>query len=399
MLGWELPPHNSGGLGVACYHLCKALAKRKVDIDFILPYTADHKIDFMRIDAAHPQDVQAVLKAGIAYDSFKYVKDNGDITEIDLHGQTAIYEKAVERIAKEKEFDVIHAHDWLTGRAALRAQQVSGKPLVVHLHSIESDRAGKEFGGNPLVREIEDLIVHMADRVIAVSELTKQGIMREYGIPGDKIAVVHNSMNLEDLLPVDGDNAYRYVSKMKEQGYRVVVNVGRLTIQKGLPNLINAAQKVVEHHPKTLFLIVGNGEQTFELIEQAADLGISKNIIFTGFLRGKQWRDAFDVGDLYVMPSKSEPFGITPLEAIGYGTPALISKQSGVSEVLLNCLKVDWWDVNEMANQITAVMQNDALRDNLAANGLRELERMSWDDSADKLSGIYNQYAPEGVAA
>jgi glycogen(starch) synthase len=179
----------------------------------------------------------------------------------------------------------------------------------------------------------------------------------------------------------------------------VVVNVGRLTIQKGLPNLINAAQKVVEHHPKTLFLIVGNGEQTFELIEQAADLGISKNIIFTGFLRGKQWRDAFDVGDLYVMPSKSEPFGITPLEAIGYGTPALISKQSGVSEVLLNCLKVDWWDVNEMANQITAVMQNDALRDNLAANGLRELERMSWDDSADKLSGIYNQYAPEGVAA
>ncbi len=398
MLGWELPPHNSGGLGVACYHLCKALAKKPVDIEFILPYTADHNIDFMRINAAHPQDVKTVLKAGIAYDSFKYIKQNGDTEWVDLFGQTALYEEAVERIAGLASFDVIHAHDWLTCRAALRAREVSGKPLIVHFHSIESDRAGKEFSGNPLVREIEALAVQLADHVVAVSQHTKDGIVREYGIPANKIEVVHNSMDIGDLQPLDGENAYRYIAKMKAQGYRVVVNVGRLTIQKGVPNLIRAAQKVVERHPKTLFLIVGTGEQDFELIRLAAALGISKNIIFTGFLRGKQWRDAFAIGDLLVMPSISEPFGITPLESIGYGTPALISKQSGVSEVMRNCLKVDYWDVDEMANQITAVMQNDALRDELQLGAHRELLRLSWDTAASKLFDIYGQHL-QGVVA
>lgn len=397
MLGWELPPHNSGGLGVACYHLCKALAKKKVDIDFILPYTAEHHIDFMRINAAHPQDVQAVLKAGIAYDSFKYVLESGDVKWVDLFGQTTIYEKAVERIAAQSEFDVIHAHDWLTSRAALRAREVSGKPLIVHLHSIEADRAGKEGTGNPLVREIESLAVQFADRVIAVSQHTKDGIVREYGVPADKIEVVHNSMNIGDLSPLDGQNAYRYIEKMKAQGYRVVTNVGRLTIQKGLTNLLRAAQQVVARYPKTLFLIAGSGEQEYELIELAAALGISRNVIFTGFLRGKQWRDTLAVGDLFVMPSVSEPFGLTPLESIGYGTPALISKQSGVSEVMRNCLKVDYWDVDEMANQITAVMQNDPLRDELQANAHRELQRLSWDNAADKLFAIYGQHAGAAV--
>lgn len=398
MLGWELPPHNSGGLGVACYHLCKALSKKSVDIEFILPYTAEHNIDFMRINAAHPQDVETVLKAGIAYDSFKYIKFNGESSQVDLFGQTALYEAAVERIAQQAEFDVIHAHDWLTCRAALRARQISGKPLIVHLHSIEADRAGKEFAGNPMVREIEDLAVHMADRVVAVSEHTKQGIMREYGVPGDKIEVVHNSMNIGDLQPLDGENAYHYIAAMKRLGYRVVVNVGRLTVQKGVPNLIRAAQKVVAKHPRTLFLIVGNGEQYNELIEQTAALGIAGNVIFTGFLRGKSWRDAFSISDLLVMPSISEPFGITPLEAIGYGTPVLISKQSGVSEVLHNCLKVDFWDIDEMANQITSVMEHDSLRDELLANSFRELTRLSWDDSADKLFKMYEQHLQGATA-
>ncbi|MEO6761300.1 MAG: glycosyltransferase family 4 protein [Candidatus Saccharimonadales bacterium] len=397
MLGWELPPHNSGGLGVACYNLCKALSKKSVDIEFVLPYTAEHNIDFMRINSAHPQDVETVLKAGIAYDSFKYIKHNGDVEWVDLFGQTSIYEEAVERIARSTEFDVIHAHDWLTCRAALRAQEVSGKPLIVQLHSIESDRSGIEHGGNPLVREIEDLAVHMADKVIAVSQHTKEGIMQEYGIPEDKISVVHNSLDICDLQPLDTTNAYNFIAKMKSAGYRVVVNVGRLTIQKGLTNLLQAAQKVVAHHPKTLFLIVGSGEQYYELIEMTANLGIGQNVIFTGFMRGKQWRDAFAISDLLVMPSVSEPFGITPLESIGYGTPTLISKQSGVSEVLNNCLKVDYWDVDEMANQITAVMANDALRDELQINGYHELEQMSWSKSADKLVGLYNHHA-HGVA-
>jgi glycogen synthase len=398
MLGWELPPHNSGGLGVACYQLCKALATKGVDIEFVLPYTADHAIDFMRINSAHPQDVDAVLKAGIAYDSFKYVKNTGEFTWVDLFGQSAIYEEAVERIIKLAEFDIIHAHDWLTFRAALRAKEITNKPLILHVHSIESDRAGKDMAGNPLVREIEYMAMMLADKVLAVSQHTKKAIVREYGIPEDKIEVIHNSIDLADVQPLDGENAYRYVSKMKGNGYKVVVNAGRLTIQKGLPNLLRAAKEVIERVPKTLFLVVGSGDQYYELLELAAELGISKNVLLTDFQRGKRLRDAFAIGDLFVMPSVSEPFGLTPLEAIGYGTPALISKQSGVSEVITNCLKVDFWDINEMANQIVAVVQNDGLRDTLHANSLQEYERLSWNHAADRLMDVYNHHT-EAVPA
>ncbi len=391
MLGWELPPHNSGGLGVACYQLCKALSKKGADIDFVLPYTAEHDIDFMRINAAYPQDVEAVIKAGIAYDSFKYVKTDGETEWIDLFGQSAIYEKAIERIVEVAEFDVIHAHDWLTFRAALRAKENTNKPLLLHVHSIERDRAGGN-SGNPVVREIEYLSMMMADTVIAVSELTKQSIIADYGIPADKIKVVHNSIDTADIEPLDSSNIYRYLTTMKQNGYRVVVNIGRSTVQKNLPNLLRAAKEVVARAPKTLFLFVGSGEQERELLEQAAALGIGRNVIFTGFQRGKAWRDAYAVGDLFVMPSISEPFGLTPLEAIGYGTPALVSKQSGVSEVLSNCLKIDYWDVAEMANQITAVVQNDSLRDELHTNSLKEYDRLSWSHSAEKLLGIYREH-------
>jgi glycosyltransferase involved in cell wall biosynthesis len=391
MLGWELPPHNSGGLGVACYQLCKALSQKDVDIEFILPYTADHHVDFMRVHAAHPQDALRVLKAGIAYDSFKYVKENGQIEWLDLFGQVAVYESAVERIIELAEFDVIHAHDWLTCRAALRAKEKTGKPLIAHFHSVESDRSGGHYG-NPLVREIESLTMQLADRVIAVSQHTKRAIIRDYGIPADKIEVVHNSIDPSALEPLEGENAYRYLAKMKERGYRVVVSVNRLTMQKGLPNLLRAAQKVVAHAPKTIFLFVGSGEQERELIELSAELGLAQHVVFTGFQRGKNWRDAYAIGDLFVMPSISEPFGLTPLEAIGYGTPALISKQSGVSEILMNCLKVDFWDVEEMANQIVAVMQNDALRDELHANAEQEYQRLSWNKAADRLVEMYQQH-------
>jgi glycogen(starch) synthase len=182
---------------------------------------------------------------------------------------------------------------------------------------------------------------------------------------------------------------------MKSLGYRVVVNIGRLTIQKGLPNLLFAAKAVIDRAPRTLFLIVGSGEQYYELIEQAAGLGIGANVLFTDFQRGKNWRDAYAIGDLFVMPSVSEPFGLTPLEAIGYGTPALVSKQSGVSEVLRNCLKVDFWDVNEMANQIAAVVQNDSLRDELLANSLQEYTQLSWNIAGDKVESLYRSHAVE----
>jgi glycogen synthase len=393
MLGWELPPHNSGGLGIACYQLCKALAEKGADIEFVLPYTANHDIDFMKINAAHPQDVERVLKAGIAYDSFKYEYADGNSEWVDLFGQSAIYENAIVRIVTLAEFDVIHAHDWLTCRAALRAKELTGLPLVVHIHSIESDRAGTAGAGNPMVREIEAQALMLADKVIAVSKHTKQSIIREYHIPADKIDVVHNSMDPSGLVPDSGHaNAYEYLAYMKSRGYAVVASIGRLTVQKGLINLLHAFKLVVEQSPKTLLLIVGSGEQYYELIETAAQLGIAQNVVFADFQRGKRCRDAYSVADLFVMPSISEPFGLTPLEAIGYGTPALISKQSGVSEVIANSLKVDFWDVREMANQIVAVVQNPGLRDELHRNAYQEYEKLSWNTAADSLISVYNKH-------
>ena len=397
MLGWELPPHNSGGLGVACYQLCKQLTSQGVNIEFVLPYTAPHNIDFMEVTPAHPQDVKEVLKAGIAYDSYKYVKSDGTEEWVDIYGQQLAFEHSVTKLVESREFDIIHAHDWLTFRAAMRAKELSGKPMIAHIHALESDRAGGNHG-NPLVREIEYTAMLMADRVVAVSQYTKNSIIRNYGIPADKIEVVHNSIDTAGLVPLETDNAYEYLTAMKSQGYRVVGNIGRLTVQKGLPNLLRAARKVIDVAPKTMFLIVGSGEQYYELIELAAELGISRNVIFTDFQRGKNWRDSYAIADLFVMPSISEPFGLTPLEAIGYGTPALISKQSGVAEVVTNCLKVDFWDIEEMANQIAAVSQNDGLRDELHRNSLQEYEQLSWRKSADKLLGLYHTPL-EGVAA
>ncbi|OGL30540.1 hypothetical protein A3F37_01575 [Candidatus Saccharibacteria bacterium RIFCSPHIGHO2_12_FULL_41_12] len=391
MLGWELPPHNSGGLGVACYQLCKSLANSGCDIEFILPYDANHDIDFMTVTPAHPQGVEEIIKSGIAYDSYKYIYSDGTEQWVDIFGQQLAYEKSVDCMVDRMEFDVIHAHDWLTFRAAIRAKAKSNKPMILHIHSLEHDRAGGQLG-NPLVHEIEYIAMMMADRIIAVSNHTKKAIMREYDIPADKIDVVHNSIDPNMLEPLDGENAYQYIEKMKQHGYKVVVNVGRLTIQKGLMNLLLATKEVVAREPKTLLLIVGTGEQYYELIETAASLGISKNVIFTGFLRGKQWRDVFAISDLFVMPSVSEPFGLTPLEAVGYGTPSLISRQSGVSEVLANCLKVDFWDVDRMANDIVAVVRSPALRDELHRNAYQEYQKLSWNNAAQQLIQRYSEY-------
>jgi glycosyltransferase involved in cell wall biosynthesis len=399
MLGWELPPYNSGGLGVACLHMSKALAKRGVDIEFLVPYSSEHSdIDFMKVTAASFASAQEVLVTGHAYESFKYIRPDGSPQLIDIFSHAENYVNAIDNLTELGSYDIIHAHDWLTFRAGLRAKELTGKPLIAHVHATEFDRAGGGFG-NPLVHEVEQLGLLLADKIIAVSELTKKIIVNEYGIPSDKVQVVHNMIDADAYREIDSNNAYHYLVKMKYQGYRVVANIGRLTIQKGLNNFLLAAKHVVDRAPKTLFLIVGSGEQYYELIEQAASLGISKNVIFTDFQRGKNLRDAFSVADLFVMPSVSEPFGLTPLEAIGYGTPALVSKQSGVSEVLNNCLKVDFWDVDEMANMITAVVQNDSLRDELHAKSYKEFETLTWDTTAEQLENSYRHHLSQGAAA
>ncbi len=397
MLGWELPPHNSGGLGTACLQLCKALSRRDIDIEFVLPYSADHGIDFMKITAATPHGIASIVRSGIAYDSYKYTRQDGSEEWLNIFDQQQLYEEAVAQMVDEKEFDIVHAHDWLTFRAAIRVKEKRGCPVILHVHSVESDRSGSARG-NPLVHEIEELAFLMADLIIAVSQHTKRCIIRDYGIPADKIEVVHNSIEVSDIVPLDTTNEYRYLAAMRTLGYRVVVSVGRLTVQKGLPNLLRAAKEVIYREPKTLFLIVGSGEQYYELVTLAADLGIGANVLFADFQRGKRLRDAFAIGDLFVMPSVSEPFGLTPLEAIGYGTPALVTKQSGVSEVLQNCLKVDFWDINEMANQITTAVENDALCDNLLSNAQREYRKMSWESASQKIHEIYLRHH-QGVPA
>ncbi len=397
MLGWELPPHNSGGLGVACYQLCKALAKKGADIEFMVPYDAAHNINFMKVTPAQPRGVR-ISPGQNAYESHTYTHPDGRVETIDIFGQQQYYEKAVAKLTQDcgQEFDVIHAHDWLTFRAALRAKEQTGLPLVIHLHSIERDRAGGN-AGNPLVREIESIALLMADRIVAVSQHTKDMIIEDYDIPANKIEVVHNSIDPEMFEPLDSSNSYAYLSELKKQGWRMVVNLGRLTVQKNLVNLLYAAKEVVARAPKTMFVFVGSGDQYFELITLAADLGISKNVAFTGFQRGKRWRDSYAIADLFVMPSISEPFGLTALEAIGYGTPVLMSKQSGVAEVITNSLKVNFWDVHAMADKITAVVCNDSLRDELLQNAQAEYNRLNWDRAADTLFGIYHHHKQKRI--
>jgi glycogen(starch) synthase len=387
-------------MGIICYQLCKQLANSGADIEFILPYTAEFpNIDFMKINPALPDGAAQVLgaSAGSTYDSqyFTYIMKDGSTRGVSMSEHQAKYVDYVAKLVQLGSYDVIHAHDWLTFRAGLAAKQITGKPLIVHVHSTEFDRAGGK-SGNPMVREIEYLGLHMADKIIAVSDVTKQAIMREYDIDESKIAVVHNVMDFEDHeLNESTQNVYQYVAKMQDYNYRVVVSAGRLTIQKGLGHLLQAMQKVVAVRPKTLLLIVGNGEQYLELLEQAAQMGIGGNVIFVGHLNGtgKQWRDSFRVANLFVMPSVSEPFGITPFEALTYGTPALISRQSGAAEVLQNCLKVDFWDIDSMANQITTVLNSQDLQDTLVQNGQAELSQITWAKSIDKLMSVYKHHA------
>jgi glycogen(starch) synthase len=396
MLGWELPPHNSGGLGVACLQLSKALANSGADIDFVLPYSSDEKYDFMKVTSVQPKNVKSITRIH-AYESYKYTLNDGSEVSVNIGDQQHAYEIAVAQILGEKEFDVIHAHDWLTFRAGVRAKQQTGKPLIAHVHSIERDRAGGKYG-NPMVREIENMAFLLADRIIAVSGRVKDMISEEYSIPKDKIDVVHNSIDKSFLTPLDADNAYKYLEHMKDHGWKVVVNVGRLTIQKGLPHFLRAAGEVAKFCPKTFFLIVGDGEQRDELIELAAEQGIADRVIFAGFQRGKNWRDAYAIGDLFVMPSVSEPFGLTPLEAIAYGTPSLVSKQSGISEVLKSCLKVDYWDEKEMANQIVGLLKNESLGYEIHQNAYQEYDRMSWSNAAGQLMDIYRTHTEKVFA-
>lgn len=399
MLGWELPPHNSGGLGVACLNMARALAREGADIDFVVPYLAKHpEIDFMQVLSATKLD-PIYRYGGGSYASLNITEEiiptsdekNGKKL-VSIREVQKSYCDYVEKYLQNHQPDLVHAHDWLTYEAGIIAKKEHGTPLIAHVHATEFDRAGMH-AGNPLIHEIEYEGLMLADRIIAVSESTKRIIHEKYQIPLDKIEVVYNSLD-ENYEKGDYSldrSTYRYIERLRSTGHIIVSTVGRFTIQKGLPNLLQAAKLAISKNPKLIFIFAGDGEERNELINMSAELGISKNVIFTGFIRGTRLRDIYALSDIFVMSSVSEPFGLTALEAAHHGDVLILTNQSGVSEIIWSALKYDFWDQKKLADEILAVANNPALLTSLRNNVKNEYLRISWEKVAKKCLKIYNK--------
>lgn len=391
MFGWEFPPHHSGGLGVACYGLSKALSKRKVVITFVLPKKLEGiKSDFFKMvnpdfsyntsyifdSPLYPYVTAEEYGSSLFGFDFKPVYGRGLLEEVFRYAAFG------EVVAEKEEFDVIHAHDWLSFGAGIRAKVKSGKPLVAHVHATEFDRGGGS-GINQIVYSLEREGMEKADKVIAVSGFTKNIITKYYGIPEEKVEVVHNGIEIMEDSPIRG------MHKIKEAGKKIVLFVGRLTLQKGPDYFIRAARRICDVTDDVYFVVSGSGDMQYQLIEQAASLKISDRVLFAGFLKGEELKKAYQIADLFVMPSVSEPFGITPLESLVNGTPVLISKQSGISEVITHALKANFWDVDDIANKTLAALNYDSLSSCLLEYGKKEAANITWEGAAEKCIKIY----------
>ncbi|MBR2640877.1 glycosyltransferase family 4 protein [Candidatus Saccharibacteria bacterium] len=392
MLGWELPPHNSGGLGVACYNLAKALSGQGINIDFVIPFKFEfERFNNVNVLAATNININETLKSG-AYESLNiddkvFYSGNNHLSIRDVQKEYAEY---VDKYLANNHPDVVHAHDWLTYEAGMMAKQKYHIPLIAHVHATEFDRAGMQ-NGNPLIHEIEYEGLMMADRIIAVSETTKRIIHEKYKIPLSKIEVVYNSLDESYNEKYEfSDQTYHYIEQLKERGYTIIATVGRLTIQKGLSHLLRAVKNVIDRNPKTVLLLAGDGEERNRLIQLSADLGISKNIIFTGFIRGKKLRDIYSISDIFIMSSVSEPFGLTALEAAHHGNALILSRQSGVSEIIWSALKYNYWDEQKLADGIIALIDYPVLQTTLKYNAKEEYRRITWNKIAQKCINIYN---------
>ena len=361
MLGWEYPPFKVGGLGTHCYGLTRSLADKNVKVDFYMPKTK-HKFD-------NDRDNLAIIEVGET-EIFPYDRPE----DKELAGQffEAVYrynDLLVSRI--EGKYDAIHCHDWLTIKAGVAIKEKTGIPLVLTVHSTEYDRSGWLYPNQWFI-DIEREGMEKADKIIAVSHFTKRVIVEKYGIHPDKISVVHNA-----VYPI-GEGEKK----------NIVLFLGRLTIQKGPEFFLKTAKKVLEYED-TRFVVAGMGDMLPRLISQAVDMGISNRVIFTGKLTEEEVRHIYQISSVYVMPSVSEPFGITALEAISAGTPTIVSNTAGVSEAFQNCLRVDFWDTDEMANKIIALLRYDALRNTMNEHSKREIELFTWDRVAENTLSVY----------
>ncbi len=423
MLGWEFPPFISGGLGTACYGLTRAMDQLGVKVTFVLPKTVESEyVTHVKLLSPHCRDrglgrtmteydltnvifktIASPLQAYATPESYdermeesrrlrrerieqgKTGDDLGDDHGSDYGGnmyrEVRRYATMALQLAHDEQFDVVHAHDWMTYPAGVAVAAVTGKPLVVHVHSTEFDRSGEHV--NQVVYDIEREGMERADKVITVSHFTRSLVISRYGIPPEKVDVVYNGVERNGSWSM-GDTSIRRDEKL-------VLFLGRITMQKGPEYFLHAAKKVLEAMDNVKFVMAGSGDLMYRSVELAAQLGIGQKVLFTGFLRGDDVRRIYRMADLYVMPSVSEPFGIAPLEALDNDVPVIISKQSGVSEVLRHALKVDFWDVNEMANKIVAVLRYPPLRMTLRNHGNFEVRKLRWKDAARQCADIYEQ--------
>jgi len=393
--GWDFPPSRNGGLGVACFGLTRELTHEGVEVIFVLPRKQNivgqsrfvfadktsSKVTVREIDSSLTpyQATSNKLEYIDSYDAegLPVIKSRTVLEEVHFFAHQASV------IAAQEEFDIIHAHDWTSFLAGVAAKTISGKPLILHVHATSFDQAA---GTNvdPSIFKIECESFAAADKIVTVSQYTKDIITNRHGVPAAKVEVVHNGCDTYE--PVRHEPT---LSGLKQQGKKVILYHGRITIQKGVDYFIKAARRVVDVDPNVVFVISGWGDMTTQIINQVGESALSSNVIFAGSLWEEERDRMYQSADLVVMPSVSEPFGLVPLEALQQGTASLISRQSGVAEVLSNVLKVDFWDVDEMANKILAAMRYPVLTNQIVNEGKREIQKLSWKDAAKKVVDLY----------
>lgn len=411
MFGWEFPPHILGGLGTASYGLTKGMHENgNMDITFVIPKPwgdeergfanivgansvpvawRDVNMDYVQSRIGNVMDPQLYFDLrNHIYADFNYMGTN-DLGCIEFSGrypdnlleEINNYSIVAGVIARTIPCDVIHSHDWLTYPAGIHAKQVTGKPLVIHVHATDFDRSRGNV--NPTVFSIEKDGMNNADHIITVSNLTRQTVIEKYGISPDKVTTVHNA--------VEPLNEEIRSIKMKKGKDKVVTFLGRITMQKGPEYFVEAAAKVLQKTHNVRFVMAGSGDMMEKMIHLAADRDIADRFHFTGFLKGQQVYEMLAASDVYIMPSVSEPFGISPLEAMQMGVPSIISKQSGCAEILENVIKIDYWDINAMADAIYSIIKYPAMYNHLRDRGLAEIDTIQWKKAGAKVIDIYHK--------
>ncbi len=425
MFGWEFPPHISGGLGTACYGLTRAMIQENLEVLFVVPKafggeaidlisatdvlipdsenlpdpTSEEELAASELKViAVPANLMPYVNPGLHYrglEQWNYPaygyspairrKEGGWKVQLsgtygpNLLDEVQRYATVAGAIARQHRFNVIHAHDWLTYPAGIAAKKASGRPLVVHVHATEFDRKGDHV--DQRVYDIERAGMEQADKVVAVSEWTSNIVVSRYGIPRSKVSVVHNGVAMEKKPPL---------KQLPGIGRPVVTFLGRVTRQKGPAYFVDAAVAVLKKFPNARFVLAGSGDMLPAMLERVAKFRRSANFYFTGFLNEQEVESVWRVTDLYVMPSVSEPFGISPLEAIRAGVPAIVSKQSGVGEVMPHVICTDFWDVEALTNAICNVLHYKSLSETLKKEGSEEIKQVNWNTAARKLKHIYH---------